>query len=278
MENPYIDEWSSLHDTTRPVLDNISAKWEKLIHSERVSEHQVHRFLELHSHLVFRNSLDFCTVVTKLRFGADYISDLVLVFDERSEGVHYHLIELERPDTPPFTQEGIASSRLSRAIQQILSWKQWLADHPAEAGKLFPSAARMFGGRTSFSYGIYIGTRNNSAAWVDRRNTLAQSLGVKIRSFDSIGDRLKDPPLFSDLSSVGDEKHSCTLEVRNKLACPFLKAMTDGQWRMMIGDSKYPGHIMKHFSEHLVSMRQANRYLLQFRKLSRSHLRSKRIK
>ena len=263
------DKWSKLETEARPILDDILNRWEKLIHREKVREQQVHQFLQTHAHLFFRNTYDFCTVISKLRFGADFVSDFVAVYDCRSEGVHYHLIELERPDVPPFTKEGIASSKLSRAIQQVLSWKTWLHEHPAEAGKLFPSASRLFGGRTSFSYEILIGTRTNTGAWTERRNVLADSLNIKIRSLDSLSDRLKDPIGFDDYSRVADEEIKRSLDERNKLACPFLEALIDPQWRELINGKRHPYHITHHFCDELIKLRIANRYLNRFRKLAK---------
>lgn len=261
------DKWSKLDNEARPVLKDILNRWERLIHRENVREQQVHCFLQTHAHLFFRKTYDFCTVISKLRFGADFVSDFVSVHDHRSNGVHYHLIELERPDVPPFTKEGIASSKLSRAIQQLLSWKTWLNEHPAEAGKLFPSASRLFGGRTSFSYEIIIGTRANSAAWLERRNVLADSLTIEIRSFDSLSDEIKTPRSFDDYAGYGDEERNRSLDERNKLVCPFLKALSDTQWREIIGikGRRYPDHVTDQFADDLIRLRQASRYLGRFR-------------
>lgn len=261
------DEWGVLRKEARPVLDNIVARWEKLIHRNEMREQAVHRFLETHAHLFFHGQIGFATVISKLRFGADYISDFVVIYDNWSAGILYHLVEIERPDVAPFTKEGIASARLSRAIQQILSWKTWLSEHPTEAQKLFPSSLPRMEGRPAFTYEIIIGNRENSEQWLERRNVLAGSLDISIRSFDSLTSRVKNRLRFDDFSTVGDEQLHYQLWERNILSCPFFRALSDKQWRELLGRRPARSHFMFEFGHDLIRIRKANRELSRFRSL-----------
>jgi hypothetical protein len=261
------DEWSRLSGPARVLIDDVNKRWSQLVQRPAIREQVVHRYLETHAHLFFRDDFNFCTVVSKLRFGAEHVCDFMVVYDQWSNGIEYLLIEIERPDTPPFTKEGIASARLSRAIQQVLSWKTWLTEHPAEARKLFPSALPRMEGRAAFSYAIVIGTRENSKEWLERRNALAESLGIAIRSFDSLSSRLKNRIRFDDFSSVGDEKHFFDLHKRNRLACPFLKALSDTSWRQLLGKARANDHFMHQYGEELLRLREENELARRFRRL-----------
>ncbi|MBI5384397.1 MAG: DUF4263 domain-containing protein [Verrucomicrobia bacterium] len=257
------DRWSELEGGTHPVLKNILTRWNQLVHKDGVREQRLHRFLETHAHLFFRE-YGFATIVTKLRFGADFVSDFVAVHDLRSEGILYTLIEIERADSAPFTKEGHASARLSRAIQQVLSWKTWLVGHPAESAKLFPSLLRRLE-HPVFRYQIIIGTRANTDAWTDRRNILAESLGISIRSFDSFADRLKESFVFDDLSDIHNEERLFSPEQRNRLACPFFAALSDGQWRELLGKKPASASFICEYGEKLLQLRRENRFARRFR-------------
>src|SRR6266853_5131417 len=137
--NSKYPEWSGLcgrhHDFLAPVIN----RWKRLLRSDKTREQTLHCFLAKHAQLFLRNGSGFATVISKLRLGAEFVADFVSVYDNWSEGIRYSLIEIELPQTAPFTKDGVASARLSRAIQQVLSWKSWLAEHTTEARRLFPS-------------------------------------------------------------------------------------------------------------------------------------------
>ena len=115
----------------------------------------------------------------KVRLGAELVTDFVIVRDVGTYGLSYLLIEIEPSWVAPFTKDGIASRPLNRAIHQILSWQQWLDEHRSEARKLFPSGLHYAVIKPLFEYCIVIGDRENSPPWLDRRNRLAQSLGIR---------------------------------------------------------------------------------------------------
>jgi hypothetical protein len=264
MKNDYT-KWSELGWSARGVLNPILKQWETLLTAKQVREHHLHQFLDKHAHLFFWDKIGFATVISKLRFGADYISDFVVVYDNWSNGVRYKLVEIERPDTPPFTKEGVATARLSRAIQQILSWKNWLNDHPTEAKRLFPSSFHFTETRPVFEFEIIIGTRANTKHALENRRALSETLGIEIRSFDSLKNRATCGVRFEDFSSVGDEVHNFDLAARNQLACPFLFALTDPDWRELSKKHRPSSHFMYASGEGLLKRRE-NEFADKFRR------------
>jgi len=259
-------KWSELGFSKRGILDSILKQWDALISSKRVNEHRIHQFLEKHAHIFFWDGLGFATVVSKLRFGADYVSDFVIVYDNWSNGVRYKFVEIERPDTPPFTMEGVATARLSRAIQQVLSWKIWLNEHPTDAKRLFPSVFHYTETKPVFEFEIVIGTRNNTKHTLENRRVLSETLGIGIRSFDNLKSRASFDVRFHDFSSVGDEVHNFDATTRNKLACPFLFALSDPEWRELTKRRYASSHFMHWAGESLLKLRRENEFAEKFRR------------
>lgn len=260
-------DWGRLDEDD---LKPIGKEWLELLSKSKPREETLHAFLAKHAQLAFWDDFQFAAVISKLRLGAELVTDFVAVYDSYSLGIRYKLIEIERPDMDPFTKEGILSSGLSRAIQQVLSWRQWLDEHSSEAKRLFPSLYFKHDQRTVFRYEIIIGNRENSAIWLDRRNALAESLGISIRSFDSISPRFRRTIGFGQFSEIGDEKYECDNETLNRLACPFVRALTDSSWRQMLKEGRREhSHFMGWYGNILVKFRQENEYADRFRRLIR---------
>lgn len=243
---------------------------DSLLRKPDAREESLHAFLTKHAQLAFWDELGFATVISKLRLGADLVTDFVVVYDNWSNGIRYKLIEFEKPSTVPFTKEGIPSSGLSRALQQVLSWRQWLEEHPAESRRLFPSFFHYFDSRPLFSYEIIVGNRQNSERWLDRRRILSESLGIGIRSFESFTPRLTRDFTFQDFSEIGDEQLHYDLASRNRLACPFTRALTDSDWREMLREGRRgTAHFMHTYGKLLLKYRQENEYAARFRRVLR---------
>ncbi len=244
--------------------------WKRLLARQNTSEATLHAFLAKHAQLAFWNEFSFATAISKLRLGADLVTDFVAVYDNHSLGIRYKLIEIEKPQTSPFTKEGIPSAGMSRAIQQVLSWRSWLEEHASEARRLFPSFFFKHDLKAVFEYEIVIGNRRNSEVWLDRRQMLAESLGISIRSFDWITHRFSQTIGFHEFSAVGDEKHVCSYETLNRLACPFVSALRDPDWREMVHGGRSSGaHFMRWYGESLAKFRKENEFAGRFRALLR---------
>jgi hypothetical protein len=259
--------WSTLCGINRGFLDPVIKRWQKLIQAPKTREQHLHGFLGKHAHLFFWDGLGFAAVISKLRFGADFVADFVVVYDNWSDGIRYKLIEIERPETPPFTKDGIASARLSGAIQQVLSWRSWLLAHTVEAQRLFPSYFHRTETSPVFEYEIIIGTRQNTEKWLERRRQLSEALGIRIRSFDALTTCIRNTLHFEDFSSIGDEQYHLDLEKRNQLACPFVYALSDPNWRRMVSGRVGLDHFMHAYAAKLLEFRIENELARRFRKL-----------
>jgi hypothetical protein len=66
--------------------------------------------------------------IPKFRFGAEFVSDFVLV-EGQSYRYHITLIELEPPTERIFTQAGKFAKRLNDAIGQISDWFNWIHEN-----------------------------------------------------------------------------------------------------------------------------------------------------
>ncbi len=76
-----------------------------------------------------------CFVIPQKRLGSEYVPDFVVGYVD-SIGMHWHLVELESPTAPMFTQNGTAFGKEARkGISQIVDWRQWLDDNVAYARK-----------------------------------------------------------------------------------------------------------------------------------------------
>lgn len=264
MKNSYAD-WGSLkQNDLKPILDG----WLERLNAENPREDYLHAYLAKHARLAFWDKLGFATVISKLRLGADFITDFVVVYDNWSDGIHYKLIEIEKPQIAPFTKEGIPSSGLARALQQILSWQLWLKNNPSEIRKLFPSYFHQTKLEPVFSYQIIIGNRENSKPWLEHRQKLSESTGISITSFDSIASRFCHTLSFEDYSAVGDEQYSMKMADRNSLACPFTRALSDPSWRAIIRNGKHGSdHFMHAYGDLLLEHQVENEYANRFRRI-----------
>lgn len=259
--------WSRLRAAD---MDGIRRAWTSLLAKPAVREESIHAFLTKHAQLAFWDELGFATVISKVRLGADLVTDFVAVYDNWSNGIRYKLIEIERPSTAPFTKEGIPSSGLSRALQQVLSWRQWLEEHASEARRLFPSYFHHFDSRPVFIYEIIVGNRENSEKWLDRRRILSNRWVSASVPFESFTPRLTRDFTFQDFSEIGDEQLHYDLESRNRLACPFTRALTDPNWREMLREGRRgSAHFMHTYGMYLLKYRRENEYAERFRRLLR---------
>src|SRR5436305_691226 len=66
--------------------------------------------------------------IPKFRFGAEFVSDFVLV-EGQSWRYHITLIELEPPTEKVYTRDGKFAKRLNGAIGQISDWLNWIDEN-----------------------------------------------------------------------------------------------------------------------------------------------------
>ena len=262
--------WDRFGSRHCPQMKRIRSDWDALLQRDKLPERYYHDFIARHAHVFFPMFRDSVQVINKIRLGAELVTDLVTVRDEASHGLSYCLIEIEPPWAAPFTKDGISSARLNRAIQQVLDWKRWLDDHQTEARRLFPSFLHFGGIRTLFKFCIIIGTRKNSRQWLEKRNHLSEALGISIRSFDCLTDglrALRAGRIFVDeYMGGGVEEDRLPPEVKNALANPFVRAMTDPDWRKFVSGRFDHCHMVGHNAESLLAIRRTNSHEAPFLK------------
>jgi len=249
-------------------MKSIRKQWKTLLKKEGLHERYYHDFIARHAHTFFPMLGNVLQVISKVRLGAELVTDIVIVRDESSLGLSYQLIEIETPWVRPFTKDGIASARLTRAIHQILDWKRWLEQHKSEARRLFPSLLHLTDERPLFRYCIVIGARQNSRSWLHKRNHLSETLGINIRSFDWLTDCLMSRSAahsFADeYHGGGAEEDSLPRRTKNALANPFVRAMSDPEWRKFIVGQFGYSHMVGHHADRLLAFRRTNSHEARF--------------
>jgi hypothetical protein len=249
-------------------MKSIRSKWNALLRKDRLHERYYHAFIAKHAHMFFPMLGRSLQVISKIRLGAELITDLVLVRDESSLGLSYLLIEIEPPWVSPFTKDGVASARLTRAIHQILDWKRWLEEHKSEARRLFPSFLHRTEERPLFRHCIVIGNRQNSHRWLDKRNHLAEILGISIRSFDWLTDCLSARNAYHGFADMyhggGMEEDKVRSQIKNALANPFVRAMTNPEWREFVAGRFSSSHMVGHHADRLLQFRRTNSHEARF--------------
>src|SRR6185369_3912623 len=123
----YIFDWEILNTAARPFVANIRRQWLRLLRQQQPEEAYQ---LYLHNHAgLFFDPFVLPVVISKLRFGADFVTDFIVLEDRGSDGTVFHCIEIETPWTAPFTAKGNPSARLSAASQQVNNWRRWLVEN-----------------------------------------------------------------------------------------------------------------------------------------------------
>lgn len=226
-------DWSIL-DKDRTLINNVTNEWTELLNNKALKEEDYHQYLARHAGLFFSFGVNRLVVISKLRFGADYVADFVVPFDNGSYGFGYNIIELESPHANIYTSKGNPSARLTAAIQQILNWKSWVESNRTEAQKLFPSVQFKVYNNPNIIYTVVIGTRENSAQYLDKRDILTRQTDIKIRSFDSFTDKIKQRPFFTYTCLCSAQENNLAVDVRVQLANPFFSAYSDSDWRHIV--------------------------------------------
>jgi hypothetical protein len=222
--------WNILNDKKCNIIKSFVKKWDSLLKDKNKNEQFYQKFLSDHAGLFFGDD-NTSLIISKLKLGCDYETDFVLLRDDYSNGILYELIEIESPHSKPFNKTGEPSARLTKAIQQIHDWKDWLLENRNTFSRLFPNDNKRIIRDSSLRYKIIIGTRENSSLHLEKRNQLSNEIKISIRSFDSVADYLRKRPFKNFLDNFSSEINSLNSKNRNDLANPFYKAINDGEWR-----------------------------------------------
>ena len=231
-------DWSLLRGEFSEWRLRVARDWEDLLRSDRPEEvyHQ-----DLASNAGFFFGIRDCALtISKLRLGGDLTTDLVLVRDRHSLGLSYELVELEVPHKAAYTKANNPSARLTRAIQQVQDWREWLSQRPEEAKRLFPGQ----GG--NLSYSIFIGRRDTAGPHQRKLIRFGEQLGIQIRSFHRLSDLLAENDFRPLITLNSSEERALPLAIRNRLADPFRCALTDKSWRSIVDDTHARREIGSH--------------------------------
>src|SRR5437868_9416318 len=83
--------WGRFATKDCPEMKTIRSKWSALLRKEKLHERYYHDFIALHAHTFFPMLMHSLQVISKIRLGAELVTDLVLVRDEASMGLSYLL-------------------------------------------------------------------------------------------------------------------------------------------------------------------------------------------
>jgi hypothetical protein len=272
--------WSALSSNLNGIVKDLEREWLCLLDDETKKERDYQEFLNRNAGFFWVDGVQFFVVGSQLRLGADLNLDFVRGFDRGSPGFAYELIEIESPHTPPYNHNGDPSQRLNHALQQIRDWKRWITGNlNSEAARIFPSGQFNNEGQSFFAYSVIIGRRANSEIHLNRRNQLQNELGVEIRSFDYLTDRLRRRIFVDEHVAVSPEcKRLSNLEL-NQLVNPFNEAIPDARWRKMVKDPRFqPVHMVclnaKLLNEAWTQSSLLNRFDSEWQALPNKHKRA----
>ena len=247
----------------RSIVNTVISDWNNLLNVGAI-EKDYHQFVAEHAGFFFGASTSI--VISRLKLGSDLETDFVLVTDHASYGFIYELIELETPHISPTTGSSDYSARLTHAVGQIIAWEDWLKDHPEEVRKLFPSKLSRLYGERNFAFSIYIGRRDDERTNLIVRNRLSRKLGIEIRSFDSLTDRLETRQFSSFPPSISEQMKGFDNKTINQLANPFFKASQHSDWKRIVTDQAFEpfAHMLAKNATLLLRYRAYNNRLKDF--------------
>lgn len=235
--------WSKLQDKN-PIMTSILDDWLLLLAQDR-KEKDYHLFIKDHSGIFLVDGIRSYLSVSKIKLGSRLETDFAIPYENHSAGLCWELVEIKTPSASPYNSSGNPSAKLTEAIQQIQDWNSWLKDNRNEASKLFQSNGIRATRNPNFEFTIIIGNRENTEKYLSKRNSLADSLGIQIRSFNYLTERLNRRSFLSSVMLGNGDWDNHHHEERFKLANPFYTALTDSSWKKLLSE---PGVSSPHFT------------------------------
>lgn len=213
------------YDKLNPELkDSIITDWEVLL-DQNLPERYYQKFLIENAGLFLGNE-DCHLIISQLKLGSELETDFVTLTDNFSNGNRFELIEIKRPDSNLFNQNGSISSDFNKAIQQIRDWKRYLIDNKHWFKKYLPTLTTRVISNSHIKFKIIIGRRLTNPYSTEKRNQIADEIGAEIRSFDYLTDKFRSRT-FYPVASVSGENEIYEWVMAN----PFYKAMSDSDWK-----------------------------------------------
>jgi hypothetical protein len=81
--------WLVLHHEAKHILEKVQSGWIELLARPGQNEEAFHSYLSEHAGMFFADSCHRIVVISKLRLGADLVTDFVITNDQRSYGFTY---------------------------------------------------------------------------------------------------------------------------------------------------------------------------------------------
>ncbi len=259
MNNDQYYDWTSLEAENSDIVAGIIKKWEALLDQES-TEKEYHEFIKEHSGFFFSDYNCYLTI-SKLKLASELETDFINIRDQRSNGLVYEFIELEKPQSKLFTKKGVPAVDFNNAIQQIRDWKRFLIDHKSWFKKYLPTYTTRVISNSCIKFSIVIGRRTTHESEIEKRNQIASELGIEIRSFDYLTDLLKRRKFFN--SACLDIEKSKILE--NHIENPFSKAISDSDWKEFCLNKFNSTHFYKNNAEEIVKLREYNDLIHQMK-------------
>lgn len=257
--------WFLLNFEARPIVERIVSEWDELLNDTNNNEAVYHQFLAEYAGFFFSDGDYRIPVVSKLRLGADYETDFVVVTDKASYGFEYEFIEIETPHTVPYTSKGDPSALLTHSMQQVRNWRTWLEANRSEAKKLFPSKLFTMYDTPNFAFSVYIGRWSTSESFFAFRNRLAAESNIWVHTFDHLTYFLKNRTFGLYPAIVWPDWKQVDSHTLNRLANPFFKAYSDRKWRKIVGSYNLNlTHMIAKNAELLLKHREYNNLFREF--------------
>lgn len=230
---------------------NKISEWDQLL-NQNLTEKFYHNYLFNNAGLFLGNE-NCHLVISKLKLGSELETDFITLTDGFSNGNQFELIEIKQPGARLFTDRGIITSDLNKATQQIRDWKRWLIDNPSWFKKYLPTLSTRVIMQSHLRFKIIIGRRLTNPIEIEKRNQIAEEIGVEIRSFDYLTDKFKTREFFPTVWLENGNEY-CS----EKIANPFFKAFTDSKWKKFCNSKKLATfHFYSRHCEDLLNIRAA---------------------
>lgn len=250
--------WISLEEEDSAIISSLVQQWRNMLNLN-LKENDYHQFIHDHAGFFFGNDNCYLTV-SKLKLGCDYETDFVNVIDQRSNGIIYEFIEIEKPSSKLFTSNGVPAKDLSSAVQQIRDWKRFLIENKTWFRKYLPSQTTRVINNAGIKFTIIIGRRTDNSLEIEKRNQIADELRVNIRSFDHLTDLLMRRRFFNE-ACLDTEKG---LWMENQIENPFYKAICDSKWRDFCSSRFNWTHFYKNNCDKIIELRDYNKLMFEF--------------
>jgi hypothetical protein len=261
--NSYSYDWNKL--LVSQLWSDLISEWKALLENTALKENDYHSFLKKHPAIFFCISGSYLAI-SKMKMGAQYETDFVIVEEGYSNGTLYELIEIESPHTNLFNKNGAPSSKLNQALQQIRDWRRYLKDNRSFFLKTFPTTTTRIDTDSKLRFKIIIGRRTTNKDELAKRAQIEDENNVEIWSFDRLTDLIIGRGYFHKTARIyAAQTESLPDYLLNELANPFFICASDSEWREICKKGK--SHIYYHLIDDIIRIRKYNEYYEKFKTL-----------